>query len=70
MKAEVIAPGKGRRRDGRGFSIEEIKAAGLTLASARREGLPIDLRRRSAHEQNVELLRRLVSSWKGSDGKG
>ncbi len=47
-------------RDGRGFSREELKKAGLTPSQAAKLGLHIDLRRGTAHSQNVTLLKAAV----------
>jgi len=46
-----------RWRRGRGFSIKEIREAGLTLHEARMLNLPIDKRRGTLHDWNVQLLR-------------
>ena len=48
-------------RAGRGFSLEELKQAGLTLAEARKLRIPVDKRRRTAHEWNIEELRKLLA---------
>ena len=45
-------------RRGKGFSCEEIKAAGLTKDEVAGHSLPIDLRRRTAHNVNIETLKR------------
>lgn len=63
----VKAPKKGcgkptvvmRVRQGRGFSVGELKEAGLSVREARRLGLYVDERRRSTHRENVEALRGL-----------
>jgi len=47
-------------RVGRGFSELEIKQAGLTLKLAEELGVPIDSRRRSCHEWNVNALKGFV----------
>jgi large subunit ribosomal protein L13e len=63
MMAEEIKPGvyapthKKQVREGRGFSLEEIKLAGLTFHEAKRLEIPIDQRRRTAHPKNVETLK-------------
>lgn len=44
-------------RGGRGFSLEEIKRAGLTVRQAKMLGIPIDKRRRTVHLKNVETLK-------------
>lgn len=64
-EAMVKAPKSGcgertvvRLRQGRGFSLGELKEAGLSVKEARRLGLYVDERRRSTHRENVEALRR------------
>jgi ribosomal protein L13E len=47
----------GKQRSGRGFSPEELKKAGLNKAEARKIGLPVDLRRETAHDENVEAIK-------------
>ncbi|MGH9919347.1 MAG: ribosomal protein L13e [Nitrososphaerales archaeon] len=44
-------------RPGRGFSYGELASAGVPLNTARREGLSLDVRRRSVLEGNVESLK-------------
>ena len=45
---------------GRGYSIGEIKAAGLNLKLAKYLNIPIDPRRRSVHNENVESLKKFI----------
>ena len=46
-----------RQRSGKGFSLEEIKKAGLDQSEARKMKIPVDKRRRTAHDANVLELR-------------
>ncbi len=48
-------------RIGRGFSIPEIREAGLSIEEARRLGIRIDKRRKTKWEWNVEALRKFLS---------
>ena len=52
--AEVVR--RGGRRDGKGFSLSELAAAGWTPARARRENLPVDTRRKTVHNWNIDAL--------------
>jgi len=51
-------------RQGRGFSVGEIKAVGLSVDEARKLGIYVDERRRTVHEENIyalaEYLRKLL----------
>lgn len=46
-------------RKGKGFSEEEIKKAGMTIAMAKKLKIVIDPRRKSAHDSNVAELKKL-----------
>jgi|YelNatPaOPRAMG01_1025707.scaffolds.fasta_scaffold85034_2 large subunit ribosomal protein L13e len=66
MNSKAIPLAKRRKgislfwRGARGFSLSELKEAGLTIEKARRLGLRVDPRRRSKHGENVKKLRELV----------
>jgi len=47
----------GKERNGRGFSFEELKKAGLNMAEAKKLEIPIDKRRKTAHQQNVQKIK-------------
>ena len=47
-------------REGRGFSLNELREAGITVDQAKRLGIYIDKRRRSCRRENVEALRMLL----------
>ncbi len=51
-------------REGRGFSISEVQSAGLTPGEARILGIPVDPRRRSNIEENVDALKTYVTQAK------
>lgn len=52
----------GETRLGRGFSVQELRAAGITLLEARKRGLKLDFKRLTAHEENIAALR----AWLGA----
>jgi large subunit ribosomal protein L13e len=55
---------KNNFREGRGFSLEELKLVNLTPEKAKRIGIAIDRRRKSALEENVKVLKYILE--KGS----
>jgi large subunit ribosomal protein L13e len=56
MRPRVLKQ-RGKQRAGRGFSREELKKAGSSLKEAFRLGLPVDARRKTVHEENVEAVK-------------
>jgi len=53
-------------RKGKGFSIGEIKAAGINTDMAAKLGIPIDKRRKTVHEKNVENLKKYYQQFKNA----
>jgi large subunit ribosomal protein L13e len=53
----MVTSQTGKERLGKGFSPDEIKEAGLDAGSARKLGIPVDWKRKSSHEENVEALK-------------
>ena len=49
-------------RNGKGFSIGELRDAGLAMSEAVNRSIPIDKRRRSSHHTNVETIRRMLDA--------
>lgn len=54
----------GKQRLGKGFSREELKKAGINLKDALKLGIPMDSRRRTAHQENVEAIKGFLESLK------
>jgi hypothetical protein len=54
----------GRVREGKGFSVDELKAAGVSPGEAKKLGIPYDNRRRSSYEGNVEILKEYIEEAK------
>ncbi|MEM2342281.1 MAG: ribosomal protein L13e [Candidatus Bathyarchaeia archaeon] len=50
-----------RRRAGKGFSKEELKAVNLSFKEALKLGLPINARRRTVHKENIESLKNYLT---------
>jgi len=44
-------------RKGRGYSLEELKEAGLDPRVARKSGVPVDVWRQTKHPENIEQLK-------------
>jgi len=58
VKAIVHTPiRRPRPRRGRGFSLEELRAAGLTPPEAKRLGIYVDRRRGTAYPENIGVLK-------------
>jgi ribosomal protein L13E len=58
MKVDsVVFKKNGTPRKGKGFSREELRKAGLSLREALKSGVPIDIRRRTIHKENVKAVR-------------
>lgn len=53
-------------RVGRGFSIAELKEAGLDARTARKHGVPTDVWRDTKYDENVEQLKTIAKSVKDS----
>ena len=56
IKATVTKQ-NGKKSTSRGFSLTELKNAGLTKQDAKKIGIPLDIKRKSAHDENVETLK-------------
>jgi len=53
----IITMGNGKKRAGKGFSPGEIKQAGLNRAEARKLCVPVDFKRKTSHEENINTLK-------------
>jgi ribosomal protein L13E len=56
IKPQILKPNE-KKRVGRGFSRGEVQKAGVNLAVARAIELPVDMRRRTAHDENIEAIK-------------
>ncbi len=48
-------------RTGKGFSIAEVKEAGVNVGEARHLGVPVDQRRSTSYPENVETLKEWIT---------
>lgn len=64
MEPVVYKPGTRKRKVGKGFSLGELQAVGLDFKKALKMGLRIDKRRRSIHQENIDLLKELLGNSK------
>jgi len=62
-KAKIFKRG-GKQRYGKGFSVEELKKAGLSVKEAIKLGIPTDPRRKTAHDKNVETVKSFLEKRK------
>lgn len=56
----VKSPKDAKPRRGRGFTKSELNEAELSVKEARDMGLIVDLRRKSTHPENVEILKNFI----------
>lgn len=54
----------GKQRSGRGFSPQELRKSGLSLAEAKKLEIPADKRRTTVHDWNVKILKAYVKKVK------
>jgi ribosomal protein L13E len=47
----------GKQKSGKGFSPKELAKAGINRLQARQMGLPVDYRRQTAHDENIENIK-------------
>lgn len=63
VKARVFKDAD-RQRFGKGFSQEELKKAGTSLTEAAKQKIPVDPRRRTMHEENVQAVKAVLEAKK------
>jgi ribosomal protein L13E len=56
----------GKQRYGKGFSREELKKAGLNVRDGLRFKIPVDAKRKTAHEENVQTVKTLLQEKKAA----
>jgi len=60
----IIFKEGGKKRCGKGFSREELKKARLSLREAVKLSIPVDSRRKTIHDENVNTIKRFLKSEK------
>jgi ribosomal protein L13E len=53
-----------KKRHGKGFSREELKKAGTNFKDALKLDIPIDLKRKTSHDENVDALKTFLQTKK------
>lgn len=61
LKPLVFKKG-GKQRLGKGFSLNELKKVGLKPKRALKLRIPVDTRRKTVHDENVEKLKKLLET--------
>jgi ribosomal protein L13E len=56
IKPTIISQ-KGKQKQGKGFSINELKGAGISKQQAQQAGLPVDVKRKSCHDENIATIK-------------
>ena len=52
-----ITKRNGKHSVGKGFSPNELKEAGVNRQQAKQIGLPVDVKRKSKHKENVDCIK-------------
>lgn len=63
FRSKVFKKG-GKQRCGKGFSRGELKKAEISLKEALKLGIPIDSRRKTAHQENIEAIKTFLEKRK------
>lgn len=63
LKPKVFKKG-GKQRYGKGFSREELEKAGISLREALKFRIPVDSRRNTLHEENVDAVKTFIENKK------
>jgi ribosomal protein L13E len=53
----IITKRNGKQCTGQGFSPNELKEAGVNKQQAKQMGIRIDVKRKSAHKENVDCIK-------------
>ena len=61
MKIQALVKRKRRVRIGRGFSRGELREVNLSVKEALKLGIPVDVRRSTRHNENIETLKSFLT---------
>jgi large subunit ribosomal protein L13e len=64
VKRPKVSAKRGRRSVGRGYSQGELKKAGISISEAVRLHVPVDPRRKTAHDENVQAVKAFLEERK------
>ncbi len=53
----IVTRQNGKVKAGQGFSVKELKEAGISKQNAQKMQIRIDVRRRSCHTENVDTIK-------------
>jgi large subunit ribosomal protein L13e len=53
-----------RVREGKGFSLGELMEVELSAGKAKKMGIPVDTKRKTSHEENIEMLKEFLEEAK------
>jgi ribosomal protein L13E len=62
----VITKHNKKQSLGKGFSTTELEKAGVNKQQAKQIGLPVDVKRKSAHDQNITTIKKCAEKAKAA----
>jgi len=62
----VITKHNKKQNIGKGFSTTELEKAGVNKQQARQIGLPVDVKRKSAHDENIACIKECAEKAKAA----
>ena len=69
IKVVIIKHNK-KQNIGKGFSTTEVEKAGVNKQQAKQIGLPVDVKRKSAHDENVATIKAHAEKAKAESSRG
>jgi len=62
----VITKHNKKQSIGKGFSTTELEKAGVNKQQAKQMGLPVDVKRKSAHDENIACIKEFAEKAKAA----